>query len=136
MLADVTAAFVAEHPVPVYAQWEVARFLQADGVPGVTSIEPTTAADGTVVYLSTRGVADAAVSDAAGCGDPARNRRGDLLRGPRGPLPAHRQGGGHGCHGDRGRRSAGGTTQSRASPGPAIGSPYLTTDLTGGRLLL
>lgn len=67
-LADATAAFVAEHPVPVFAQWEVAHLLQAAGVPGVTSIEPTTGPDGEVVYLSTRGVADAVVADAAASG--------------------------------------------------------------------
>ena len=63
-LADTTAAFVADHPVPVFAQWEVARFLVAAGVPDVTSIEPTTGPDGQVVYLSTRGVADAIVAEA------------------------------------------------------------------------
>jgi hypothetical protein len=63
-LADTTAAFVADHPVPVFAQWEVARLLIAAGVPDVTSIEPTTGPDGQVVYLSTRGVADAIVAEA------------------------------------------------------------------------
>jgi hypothetical protein len=71
-LADVTAAFVAEHPVPVYAQWEVARLMIADGVEGVNSIEPTTDAAGNVVYLSTRGVADAV----AGSGEAALGRIG------------------------------------------------------------
>ena len=47
-LADVTAAFVAEHPMPVYAQWEVARLMIADGAEGVNSIEPTTDAAGNV----------------------------------------------------------------------------------------
>lgn len=61
-LADVTAAFVAEHPVPVYAQMEVAQLLAAEGVPGVTSIDPTTDAEGKPIYLSTRGVADAIVA--------------------------------------------------------------------------
>ena len=63
-LADTTAAFVADHPVPVFAQWEVARFLVTAGFPNVTSIEPTTGPDGQVVYLSTRGVADAIVAEA------------------------------------------------------------------------
>jgi hypothetical protein len=71
-LADVTAELVARHPVPVFAQWEVARYLEADGVPGVTSIEPTVDADGKVVYLSTRGVADVV----AGSGEAARGRIG------------------------------------------------------------
>ena len=67
-LADTTAAFVADHPVPVFAQWEVARLLDAAGVKGVTSIEPTTGPDGQVVYLSTRGVADAIVTEAGATG--------------------------------------------------------------------
>jgi hypothetical protein len=61
-LADVTAAFVAEHPVPVFAQWEVADLLIAAAVPDVTSIEPDTGPDGEVVYLSTAGVAEKAVA--------------------------------------------------------------------------
>ncbi len=71
-LADVTAAFVAEHPMPVYAQWEVARLMIADGAEGVNSIEPTTDAAGNVVYLSTRGVAD----QVAGSGEAALGRIG------------------------------------------------------------
>lgn len=71
-LADVTAAFVAEHPVPVYAQWEVARLMIAGGVEGVNSVEPTTDEAGNVVYLSTRGVADAV----AGSGEGALGRIG------------------------------------------------------------
>jgi hypothetical protein len=67
-LADVTAAFVAEHPVPVFAQWEVADLLLQQGVPDVTSIDPDTGPDGEVVYLSTAGVAEKAVAlaDAVG----------------------------------------------------------------------
>ena len=61
-LADVTAAFVAEHPVPVFAQWEVADLLIEAGVPDVTSIEPDTGPDGEVIYLSTAGVAEKAVA--------------------------------------------------------------------------
>ena len=61
-LADVTAAFVAEHPVPVFAQWEVADLLIAAAVPDVTSIEPDTEPDGEVIYLSTAGVAEKAVA--------------------------------------------------------------------------
>lgn len=57
-LARVTAALVAEHPVPVFAQWEVADLLIDQGVPGVTSIDPDVGPDGELVYLSTAGVAD------------------------------------------------------------------------------
>jgi len=71
-LADVTAAFVAENPVPVYAQWEVARLMIDAGVEGVNSIEPTTDAAGNVVYLSTRGVAD----QVAGSGEGTLGRIG------------------------------------------------------------
>ena len=67
-LAQVTADFVAEHPVPVFAQWEVAELLVDQGVADVTSIDPDTGPDGEVVYLSTAGVAEKAVTlaDAAG----------------------------------------------------------------------
>lgn len=61
-LADATADFVADHPVPVFAQWEVADLLLAAGVDEVTSIDPDTGPDGEVVYLSTAGVADKAVA--------------------------------------------------------------------------
>jgi hypothetical protein len=63
-LADAVAAFVAENPVPVYAQWEVAQLLTARGVPGVVSIEPQVGADGQQQYLSTSGVAEQAVARA------------------------------------------------------------------------
>ncbi|WP_426574417.1 hypothetical protein [Aquihabitans sp. McL0605] len=69
-LADATAAFVADHPVPVYAQWEVAHILADRGVAGVTSIEPKVAADGATTYLSTAGVAEQAVADASAAGKP------------------------------------------------------------------
>ncbi len=61
-LAQVTADFVAEHPVPVFAQWEVAGLLVDQGVADVTSIDPDTGPDGEVVYLSTAGVAEKAVT--------------------------------------------------------------------------
>lgn len=61
-LAQVTADFVADHPVPVFAQWEVADLLIDQGVPDVTSIDPDTGADGQPVYLSTAGVAEKAVT--------------------------------------------------------------------------
>ena len=67
-LAATVSAFVAEHPVPVFAQWEVAEILIAGGVPAVTSIDPEIDADGKLVYLSTEGVAEKAVELAAGEG--------------------------------------------------------------------
>lgn len=57
-LAQATADFVADHPVSVFAQWEVADLLIEQGVPGVTSIDPEVGPDGELVYLSTAGVAD------------------------------------------------------------------------------
>ena len=67
-LAQLTADFLAAHPVPVFAQWEVADLLAAQGVTGVTSIDPDSGPGGEMVYLSTAGVADKAVAlaDAAG----------------------------------------------------------------------
>lgn len=57
-LARIAAEFVETHPVPVIAQWEVAQLLADMGVEGVISVEPDVAADGTVTYLSTVGVAE------------------------------------------------------------------------------
>lgn len=57
-LARAAADFVAEHPVPVVAQWEVAQVLEQLGVKDVISVDPDVAADGTVTYLSTKGVAE------------------------------------------------------------------------------
>lgn len=56
-LARLAAAFVTEHPVPIVAQWEVAQVLAELGVADVISVEPDMAADGTITYLSTAGVA-------------------------------------------------------------------------------
>jgi len=61
-LAQAVEDFVAEHPVPVFAQWEVADLLAETGVGDVTSIDPDTGPDGEVVYLSTAGVAEKAVT--------------------------------------------------------------------------
>ncbi len=70
-LAREAAAFVAEHPVPIIAQWEVAQVLADIGVPDVISVEPDVAADGTVTYLSTAGVAENGKALAAAAGvDP------------------------------------------------------------------
>lgn len=67
-LSAATKKFVAKHKVPVYAQTEIAEILVAEGVKRVTSIDPEVAADGTVVYLSTVGVADAVLAKAAAAG--------------------------------------------------------------------
>ncbi len=57
-LADTVARVRAKRNVPVYAQWEIARFLKSKyGMTDVTSIDPVIAADGTISYLSTFGVA-------------------------------------------------------------------------------
>ncbi len=61
-LAKAVQAFVKRHPMPVYAQHEVAQFLH---LPEVHSIDETVGPDGKVVYLSTAGVAAAAYNDAA-----------------------------------------------------------------------
>jgi len=68
-LAKVVEKFVVKHPVPVYAQTEIAQQLQAAGVPHVTSIDPVTAADGTVTYLSTAGVAQQVMTKAQAAGE-------------------------------------------------------------------
>jgi hypothetical protein len=60
-LAETVAAFVAVHPVPVYAQWEIGDLLLEQGVPGITSIGVVVGEDGEVIYLSTAGVAAQAV---------------------------------------------------------------------------
>lgn len=70
-MAQAAADFVAEHPVPIIAQWEVARALEDLGVEDVISVEPVVAPDGTVTYLSTAGVAEAGLQLAADAGiDP------------------------------------------------------------------
>ncbi|MFJ8599998.1 hypothetical protein ACIREM_14970 [Streptomyces shenzhenensis] len=57
-LADVVAEIRAVRTLPVYAQWEIAYFLTTKhGLDQVTAIEPVIAADGTITYLSTDGVA-------------------------------------------------------------------------------
>ncbi|MEV8545150.1 hypothetical protein [Streptomyces sp. NPDC051572] len=58
-LADTIARIrAARRDLPVYAQWEIARRLESKyGMTDVTSIEPEIAADGTITYLSTDGVA-------------------------------------------------------------------------------
>lgn len=57
-LADTVARIRGRRNIPVYAQWEIARFLDSKyAMPDVTSIEPEIAPDGTITYLSTDGVA-------------------------------------------------------------------------------
>jgi len=68
-LAQATEKFVKGHPVPVYAQTEIAQLLAADGVKRVTSIDPVTGPDGKVAYLSTAGVAAQVVSKAKAAGE-------------------------------------------------------------------
>lgn len=67
-LAEITASFVSEHAVPVFAQWEVAALLVERGVPGVVSIDPDVGDDGAPVYLSTAGIAAKAVALAEAAG--------------------------------------------------------------------
>ncbi len=67
-LARVAAEFVADHPVPIVAQWEVARELEALGVTGVISVEPDITDEETVSYLSTAGVAEKGLRLAAEVG--------------------------------------------------------------------
>ncbi|MGW7413388.1 hypothetical protein [Streptomyces sp. NPDC054863] len=57
-LADTVALIRARRDLPVYAQWEIARFLRGKHrMDDVISIEPVVAEDGTLTYLSTDGVA-------------------------------------------------------------------------------
>jgi hypothetical protein len=57
-LADTIAAITTRRTMPVYAQWEIARILASEhAMTDVVSIEPVRAADGTITYLSTDGVA-------------------------------------------------------------------------------
>jgi 5'-nucleotidase len=70
-LARAAADFVAEWPVPIIAQSEVADALAELGVTDVISVGPDVAADGTVTYLSTVGAIDKGLRLAAEAGvDP------------------------------------------------------------------
>jgi len=53
---------------PVYVQWEIAQVLTSRGVTGFTTIDEQTGANGQIVYLSTDGVATAALTDFAATG--------------------------------------------------------------------
>lgn len=62
-LADAVYAIRRLKSVKVYAQWEIARFLASKyQMADVHSIEPVVAADGSITYLSTDGVAAAIVA--------------------------------------------------------------------------
>lgn len=64
-LADAVYRIYRLKPVKVFAQWEIARFLVSKYQMGsnvLTSIEPIVANDGSIVYLSTDGVAAAVVA--------------------------------------------------------------------------
>lgn len=62
-LADVIHAVRGKRPIPVYAQWEIAEILQARyRMTDVISISPERDANGNKVYLSTQGVAQAAIA--------------------------------------------------------------------------
>ena len=67
-LAATIEQLVEKHPVPVFAQEEIAGILQADGVEHVTSIDPVVGPDGRLVYLSTAGVAQEVVQKADATG--------------------------------------------------------------------
>lgn len=55
-LARSAATFLADHPMPVIAQWEVAEALDSLGVGGAIPVGPDVGDDGTAIYLSTAGV--------------------------------------------------------------------------------
>lgn len=69
-LARITQQLAQEHQVPVFAQWEIAEILLAAGVRHVVSVTPDYDADGTVIYLSTDGVARKARQMAEDAGTP------------------------------------------------------------------
>ena len=63
-LAATVAQVRARRNVPVYAQWEIASFLTSTyNMSDVTAINPVIAADGTITYLSTFGVAQQVAAD-------------------------------------------------------------------------
>ncbi len=64
-MATAVETFVADHPVPVFAQTSAAGLLIAAGVPNVVSLDADVGADGQLVYLSTAGAADKAIAQAA-----------------------------------------------------------------------
>jgi hypothetical protein len=69
-LAQLAAEFVAEHPVPIFTQVEVAEVLADLGVPDVVVVGPDVQPDGTIRYLSTAGVIEKGVRLAEEAGIP------------------------------------------------------------------
>lgn len=67
-LALATMALVANRDVPVFAQWEIADILIADGAENVVSVTPDRDDEGNIVYLSTDGVVRKAMRIAAELG--------------------------------------------------------------------
>jgi hypothetical protein len=65
LLADAVHAIARARAVRIYVQWEIAQVLtQKHGMKDVVSIHPTKGPDGKTIYLSTDGVAKAAVAHA------------------------------------------------------------------------
>jgi len=65
LLADAVFAIYRLKTMPIYAQWEIARFLASKyglSSPTVFSVEPIVNPDGSITYLSTQGVAAAIVA--------------------------------------------------------------------------
>lgn len=66
-LADAVYELYSQQPVPIYAQWEIARFLASKyQLANVVSIEPKFTPAGKIEYLSTLGVVQQAVVLAQG----------------------------------------------------------------------
>lgn len=64
-LAEAVAKIRAIRSIPVYAQWEIAQILQQNHrMDRVIPLYPERGADGTITYLSTEGVAKAALRQA------------------------------------------------------------------------
>lgn len=66
-LADAVYELYSQQPVPIYAQWEIARFLESKyQLANVVSIEPKFTSARKIEYLSTLGVVQQAVVIAQG----------------------------------------------------------------------
>lgn len=66
-LADTVYEIYQLNPVPIYAQWEIARFLKDKyKLNDINAIEPIKNDDGTITYLSTVGVAEAIIKQEGG----------------------------------------------------------------------
>lgn len=67
-LALCCAQLYRKKKMPMYLQWEIARFFQQGNFPDISlkdvhSIEPIRNADGSLIYLSTEGVVQAIIND-------------------------------------------------------------------------